>query len=49
MEYTISQHSSADPWQQWFEEERGSSDDFDIEEDADDVIEDDYSDDTDSY
>lgn len=45
MEYTISNNSSNnnDPWQEWFEEERASSEDYDIESDVDDVEEDDYS------
>lgn len=39
MEYTISNNSSnGDPrYDAWFEEERASSEDFDIESDVDDV------------
>lgn len=33
----------------WFNDERGSSDEFEIESDVDDVVEDDYSEEKDEY
>jgi hypothetical protein len=51
MKLHVSNHSSSDDprFDAWFDEERGSSDDFDIESDVDDTIEDDYSDEEDEY
>lgn len=37
--------STPDPYDDWFQEKHGSSDDIELESDVDDCIEDDYSDD----
>lgn len=37
--------SSPDPFTEWFEEERGTGIDYEMESDVDDTLEDDYSED----